>query len=1008
MKTIYQNKRLSPQLLAPNLPGTVFQSAGQGLFFDEASMNRVRVYSPVANPQSGVYYPYYFNVNVTGDNANTASRSLIFDLQIKDPLNTTKLTKVVGEVSPAYVIDGINSTETKAQVDLYQDNDLNPDVLGIVVGQQNSPTNYGIVIYVKAGLEITGFTTANLVQGCGNETSEITFGGVAFPVGVSALPNATFNRKNVVKFAGSGQYSTLNRLFEVDQDGNAKELSLGGGGGGSGITPPIRETGDTMGVVGSFHQMDVRGGGLIFTLPSVADQGVEYGDVIRVGDYLDSASILTPVVITSSEPIHGETDEDKKTVYLTSPARTVWQYQGPEVGWYCVDGIGEGDLKDVPYEEVIILPFSNSYPKYGQTITCPSSYKWADFAWIEVFGGNQSKEHHVDSPVILTSEVLGNVGWQGQVERNNGNYFILEGLSDTTATVSSTDTSSCSIKQIKGYTKYKPALESPKRTEVLYESDLGKQRGETVTLSESMVKFDQILITAKLEYGGLTYVQTATYTPKEILTSGRTLDAGRWIASSNNTDYCLVQIITDNSSETTLGLGGGDSTYSPGKIIKVEGFNFLAQNVLAGGSGAGISPPVLKTTDFDIEFDKAYALDMSDDVSKTVTVPIGMLDNNWFTINSIRSKNTDGCFITISTPYDTWGYGDGTAKAYRFPAKANSSYTIQKIDGQLFIIASSGVAGEFVDAPWDGVPYVRRNGLWVPANPNENKFINPNMRVWQEEDGTSRSVVGGNYITDGWILAAVGNITTELQIAEDGRRWLALSDGSSSYRGITQRVEAEECLGLLDSNKLLTVSCRYIAEATDSNNRLYVKVIEAGTENDWTTLGNELYQHVDLIRDGVEQVANFTFDASNLEYWKGLQFEIVATNSSDSDIVPTTTFLLTDLKLEFARIATPCIQESAETALKRCQRFYKVLPGLTFSNYGYGGTSYFNLMETVTFEPMVKAPNPTVTDFVDGGSNCSVVIKGATRERCVLQIVKNVTSTPNVYGTLTLKLNARL
>lgn len=971
MKTLHKGMQLSLQNLSPTLPGTLFQPIGAGGFFADDKMSKINIYTPNSNSEDSTkFYPYFFNVNVGTNTAVSKNKTINLDIQVVDPADETHVSVLRGSFTGSFKTVSGESSNIKGQAEVFLADESVVDFLGVCAGLQSSDGNYGIVVYIRGGLTVTGFSNANRVQACGANVGTVDFAGISYPIEIDAIPDNVLNRRNIMNFIASGAYSTTPNMYQVSSTGTSSPLQLGGGGSGNGTPTPLVRSSNAIGADGTFYLMDLRAGGLVYTFPTEP----EVGNMIWVGDYADSASILTPLILRSENPIHGEVDD----VIITAPSRTMWGYVNDDEGWVCLDGVGEIEESPLPYEEVDILPALNRNANTGSG-NCPEGYTWSDFERIEISLGLNTN-HRVFGTSVLSKEAI-------QV-RGDGTWYA--GLSYSTATAGTrydlviialadgtfTWTGQCSASesgntaypyQIKGYTAYRPILERPKRTEVLYKGDLITSGGD-VPLSESISKYDMLLIEALHTdgSGAYTYRDTLLISPTQILDKD-TYDRLKVLSQYGSTStYASVSILPGDCTDVSLRVSTSVAGYATAGVSKVTGINWITQNEISDGGGGGKDPHVIKTTNFDIDMNTNIAVDMSDGVSKVASLPIGMLEGQWFKITVIGvtpETNIDGAFITIATPYNQWA-NNHTWVGFRFPAKTNASYEVQLINGFLTFINESGAGDVFIDAPWDGLPYNRRNGKWVEAAPNKNWFINPHMDFWQETDGVQTEQSSNSYINDGWMRASSVGLSVK-ETDANGVNWLTLigSDGGSTginaWQTIKQRLPPEELLGLIDSDGYLTASFKY-KTIGGTNDKIYFQIRKPDALNDYTTVNTIVYLDDDLVTDGTEQKVIFTTKLDIANIVNGLEFIVGGTNSSDTSVVNAANISFTACKLEYAEFSTRCVRESFDEGIRRCQRYYYYQP-----DYLVGSQSTSNSYIHESFPvPMFRVPDITYNSII--------------------------------------------
>ena len=178
--------------------------------------------------------------------------------------------------------------------------------------------------------------------------------------------------------------------------------------------------------------------------------GAPDGAKVTVGDANESASILKPIGIAAGIPINGKI----QTIYITN-SNTVLTFEkiNDVIGWKIVDGIGEGQNDNHPYEEVIILPFQSVV--INGTITLPDGYTWSSFHHVDWLAG--SGQVTFGTATIDASQLATPFDSRLRFADPVNLYEArIVKASDTTATIS--NTGSVGINSIVGYTKFKPVM----------------------------------------------------------------------------------------------------------------------------------------------------------------------------------------------------------------------------------------------------------------------------------------------------------------------------------------------------------------------------------------------------------------------------------------------------------------------------------------------------------------------------------------------------------------------
>lgn len=113
--------------------------------------------------------------------------------------------------------------------------------------------------------------------------------------------------------------------------------------------------------------------------------------------------------------------------------------------------------------------------------------------------------------------------------------------------------------------------------------------------------------------------------------------------------------------------------------------------------GGGVPAFIRKTDDFIVEPNKAYEVDMSDNLTKNVTINIGdFLDSQWFAIKSFKPTSQVNVKINLVGNVGDW-VDFPTADTVFIPANTNSVWYVQKsVDGWSIVNA----AGESYDGAY--------------------------------------------------------------------------------------------------------------------------------------------------------------------------------------------------------------------------------------------------------------------------------------------------------------------
>lgn len=171
---------------------------------------------------------------------------------------------------------------------------------------------------------IDGIDSLAIVQTTGDQS----IAGEKVFTGKVKVPNTSATDGS----AGLIQFNPLTSEFEGH---NGTDWGSLGGSGGA-VLPPFQvKTGDYLVKENDRILGDTTLSGLTFTLPSSPVAGM----TCTIGDFLGTASLINPIVITTTDRIHGKVED----LYITSGNSViVLNYINNTFGWKIVDGIGEG------------------------------------------------------------------------------------------------------------------------------------------------------------------------------------------------------------------------------------------------------------------------------------------------------------------------------------------------------------------------------------------------------------------------------------------------------------------------------------------------------------------------------------------------------------------------------------------------------------------------------------------------------------------------------------------
>lgn len=352
------------------------------------------------------------------------------------------------------------------------------------------------------------------------------------------------------------------------------------------------------------------------------------------------------------------------------------------------------------------------------------------------------------------------------------------------------------------------------------------------------------------------------------------------------------------------------------------------------------------------------------------------LSESWEEFDAIEIEFTTKHVNNILHSFDRTLYPETLTVAervsvlsYKTEAIADALYVWLDItDQQTFTMSvlSAGVSwSDFKIRTVRGIKNAVRVIDHFVGSPNENKFINPNMNVWQETLGVETTVAIDQHHADGWFAVGHGALTAHKHTDAKGRNWMSLKGGgTNSWKAIGQCIEAEECLSLLDSDNKLTVSYMYQTTSNDTNTHVACVVLGAGSKDDFTTANLVEFALVDqpIIRDGKEHLAQFTIDLKDYSGMNGLEIRLGSYNKAsvntpnpaDSD------FLITACKLEWGIHYTKCVQEKARKELKDCQRYYETSNQIRYGAQYLGSNDIYRINDVGFKVTKVKVPQITV------------------------------------------------
>lgn len=335
-------------------------------------------------------------------------------------------------------------------------------------------------------------------------------------------------------------------------------ISIGGGGAGAGVPNFKVMKESTVGTIGEGHLFDCTTGSLMYIFPTGT---AGKGDTVTVGDYGDSANLVTPLILHSTQKIHGQSED----IVITQPTRAVFQYVDDEMGWFCVDGIGEvgGTL---PYEEVVIVPFTRATPT-DRVVTLPHGYTWSSFEKIE-FGivDTDNPNATILATTVVDKEVItaNPTSWFGYCDysfvgaNDKKTHVRLQAKDETSVAVLhyNTDQPSTGLAYIKGYTKYKPVLDWDvllgQEEVVIFSNTLGGKTPATISLPTGYKWTDFEKIEFTTNHAGIEQGYNASILFKEEIAAKPTSWFRQIRYGDKATDYNITLKATSETTASTI------------------------------------------------------------------------------------------------------------------------------------------------------------------------------------------------------------------------------------------------------------------------------------------------------------------------------------------------------------------------------------------------------------------------------------------------------------------------
>ena len=220
----------------------------------------------------------------------------------------------------------------------------------------------------------------------------------------------------------------------------------------------------------------------------------------------------------------------------------------------------------------------------------------------------------------------------------------------------------------------------------------------------------------------------------------------------------------------------------------------------------------------------------------------------------------------------------------------------------------------------------------------KNLIINGGFDVWQRDTSFSLNTNSVTYTADRWAYYSPGGtgVVSKEEAVVDGKMRNTLkavfSNVNNSHRTIRQRFENSKRF----SDKTVTLSFWAKSNTAQGYNILWRTWYTGSTYDDYTS------EAIQLGTSWKYYSVTFKFpDISSKSFNDDNQMELMLQNVEVKDHE----LHLSDVQLEFGKVATPFEQRSYGEELALCQRYYEKIVGSTpwFMAHGYGTEVYCNI-----------------------------------------------------------------
>ena len=278
-----------------------------------------------------------------------------------------------------------------------------------------------------------------------------------------------------------------------------------------------------------------------------------------------------------------------------------------------------------------------------------------------------------------------------------------------------------------------------------------------------------------------------------------------------------------------------------------------------------------------------------------------------------------------------------------------------------------------------------------------NRLINGNMGVWQR--GTSGFTTNNSYCADRWIAKADTSFTSAAQSSDVPAGYqYSLTVTGTGYAGISQRIEAVNCYGLVGQSVTISFWAKQTTGAGANSLSVAIYYPTAGVDNytgGVTQIGSTIYV------TGTTSWAQYSVTFSGLPSGalSGLALYVVA------NVAGSSTVLLTGVQLEVGTVATPYEMQIYSDQLAQCQRYcYVSYSGTIYTPhaYGYAVTATSTRIGIQPAVTMRVAPSLTYSGNIGvaNGSDSTVAVSALTIQDSGINMMTLQATTASSFFTI--------